>query len=269
MTPMKVYKKCIELLESGRNVALVTVIKASRGTPGKEGFKMLVADNGELFGTGGGGALEHHTIEEAKKVLQEEKNEILQLDLSTLGMKCGGRTTVTVEYLKGARSFVLFGGGHVGRALAPILKSLGFRLTVFDNREEVRDQLKESLLERVIITDYNDLSGHRQTVEQARYCFIATHGHDYDYAVLKQILTLSDHYDYVGLIGSRNKVRTIVERLRSEGLSAPEYLFASVGINLGGDTAAEIAVSVAAEVIARLHGTPVEHMRIMGESSPS
>ena len=260
MACMNIYRKCIDLLDAGRNVVQVTVVKATRGTPGKEGFKLLLSDDGKLHGTVGGGALEHRAIEEAKQVLKNKENKILELNLAQIGMKCGGQVTLVFEYLRAEKSFILFGGGHVGRALVPILGILGFRVIIFDSREEVRDQIGESPDRTVIIGDYNDITPVKELVKQAMFCFIATHGHDYDFAVLKQLLELSAGYRYIGLIGSSTKVSATFKRLQEEGIAVPEYLFAPVGINLGGDTAAEIAVSVAAEVVARIHQASANHM---------
>ena len=262
MACMNIQRKCIELLESGNNVAQVTVIKATRGTPGKEGFKLLLTEDGHLFGTVGGGALEHLVIEEAKNVLKTGENQILQYNLGQIGMECGGQATLVIEYLKAEKNFLLFGGGHVGQAFAPILESLGFHVTIFDSRDEIRELLSENVQTEVVIGDYNDISPLKEKVNQTQFCFIATHGHKHDYTVLKQILKQSDNFRYIGLIGSRKKIRTTLQLLSEEGMAMPEYLFAPVGINLGADTAAEIAVSIASEVVALLHDVPVNHMRL-------
>jgi len=186
-------------------------------------------------------------------------------------MRCGGEATLAFEYLRGARSFVLFGGGHVGRALVPVLESLGFRLTVFDSRPEMRDSVRaiaagsaEAARRAVVIGDYTDISPVRPALETAEFCFIATHGHLHDYEVLKQVLASSSHLRYIGLIGSRAKVRSTRERLRQEGIAAPDCLHAPVGLALGAQTPAEIAVAVAAEVVALEHGVTVPHLKLTG-----
>ncbi len=258
---MNIYRKCIELLESGMNVVQITVVKSSRGTPGKPGFKLLLTDNNETYGTVGGGALEHRAIEEAGKVLKSGENQIFEYNLKELGMKCGGRTTLVLEYLKGVKSFMLFGGGHIGQALTPILVSLGFHVTVFDSRKEVREKIVEGPQKSVVIGDYNDLSPVKERIKASEFAFIATHGHEHDYTVLKQILEIPGDFRYIGLIGSRKKVKTTLERLEKDSLAVPEYLFAPVGINIGGDTAAEIVVSIAAEVVACIHDVPANHLR--------
>jgi xanthine dehydrogenase accessory factor len=267
---VELIRLCGELLEAGTDLVMVTVIKASPGTPGKEGFKLLVTDDGRQHGTVGGGAIEHQAVREARQLLASRESRVADYDLRSLGMKCGGKATLVFEYLPGRRGFVLFGGGHVGRALAPILESLGFRVTIFDDRPEVRALLPETPARRLLIGSYMDISPVTAALTEDGFCFIATHGHEHDYAVLRQLLRLGKALRYIGLIGSRSKVRATLKRLGEEGLEAPGSLYAPVGLPIGGDTAAAIAVSVAAEVVAVLSAAKVPHMRERsGEESPS
>jgi xanthine dehydrogenase accessory factor len=266
---MEILKQCSSLIERGINIVLVTVVKAGSGTPGKAGFKMILTDRSELFGTVGGGAIEHRAVEDAKEVLRTRENRLEEYNLEKLKMKCGGEVTLLYEYMQGRRGFMLFGGGHIGRALTPILESLGFRVTVFDSRPEVRELLRETEERTLIIGDYVDIGSAVERLQSCEFCFIATHGHLHDFQVLKQVLQTRDRYRYVGLIGSRSKIRSTLERLEAEGLQVPDYLYAPVGLRIGGDTAAEIAISIAAEVVAVVHGAEVPHMRsILDESRP-
>ena len=258
---MDILKQCSSLLEQGTDIVLVTVVKANSGTPGKEGFKMILTDRGELFGTVGGGAIEHRAVEDGKEVLKSRENRLEEYNLAKLRMKCGGQVTLLYEYMQGRRGFMLFGGGHIGRALAPILESLGFRLTVFDSRSEVRHLLGESEDRTIITGDYEDIGSAVQTLQSCEFCFIATHGHLHDFQVLKQVLEAKDEYRYIGLIGSRSKIRTTLEKLKAAGLQAPDYLYAPVGLKIGGETPAEIAISIAAEVVTVVHDAEAPHMR--------
>ena len=258
---MEILKQCSSLIEQGINIVLVTVVKSSSGTPGKAGFKMILSDRGDLFGTVGGGAIEHRAVEECREVLRTRENRLEEYNLETLKMKCGGKVTLLYEYMQGRRGFMLFGGGHIGRALTPILESLGFRVTVLDSRPEVRELLGETKERTIIAGDYEDIGNAMETLRACEFCFIATHGHLHDFQVLKQVLEAKDSYRYVGLIGSRSKIRTTLKKLSEAGLQAPEYLYAPVGLAIGGDTAAEIAVSVAAEVVSVVHGAEAPHMR--------
>lgn len=259
---MNIFRIGAELLERGIDLVVVTVLKASAGTPGKEGFKMILTEEGELSGTVGGGALEKRAIDEAREVMRERKNRLLELDLQDEGMICGGRVTLTLEFLQAGRGFVIFGGGHIGRALTPILESLGFRVTVFDNRPEVKEMLGEGPLREIIIGDYRNISTVLKKTIRDGFCFVATHGHSYDYDIVKQLLSTEQPFSYMGMIGSKKKVGTLLKRLEGEGIAVPDYLYAPVGLDLGGDTAAEIAVSIAAEVITIINGKAGAHLQL-------
>jgi xanthine dehydrogenase accessory factor len=259
---MDTLRSCLQFLEEGCDVLLITVLKASSGTPGKEGFKLALASDGRRYGTVGGGALEHRALADAGELLSRRQNALTTYNLAELGMRCGGEATLAFEFLAGQRAFLVFGGGHIGRALAPMLEALGFQVTIYDSRPEVREALQApgSGKRSVVIGEYSDLSpaGARLAAE---FCFIATHGHLHDYAVLKQLLQAPADRRYIGLIGSRAKVRQTRERLQAEGIPIPDSLYAPVGLDLGAQTPAEIAVAVAAEVLAVLHGAAAPHMR--------
>jgi xanthine dehydrogenase accessory factor len=258
---MEMLRKTVELLDAGETLVLVTVVSAGAGTPGKAGFKMIVTASGTLFGTVGGGALEARAVEDARGVLEGGESGLREYDLSALGMTCGGRAGLLFELLEACPDFLVFGGGHVGRALTPLLESLGFRVTVYDPRPEVRTLLPETEGRTVIEGPYEDLRLAGRLLETCRFFFIATHGHEHDYVVLKQLLEAGGDYCYVGLIGSRSKVRTTFKRLEADGRQRPPYLYAPVGLAIGGNTPAEIAVSVAAEVLAVRYGAGAPHMR--------
>ena len=263
---MTVFTKCDQILSSGRNAALATIIEASAGTPGKQGFKLLLAADGELFGTVGGGALENRAIEEARGVLADGGTRIFHFNLSELGMECGGKVDMIIEYLPATAPFVLFGGGHVARELCPILRSIGFALTVFDPRPETAVHFSEPGV-RLVSGEYADLSSHINELRNVKYCVIATHSHHHDYEVLKQLIRLDADLSYIGLIGSKRKVRVILRQLREEGVTLPRSVYTPVGLKIGALTAAEIAVSIAGEVIAVKNGVTADHMRATLESS--
>ena len=277
---MSLYREIASILESGRSLVLVTVVDTSSSSPGREGFKLAVAEDGELRGTVGGGALEHRAVELAREMLgsgpggaaggaEAGAPRLVELDLAALGMECGGKATLLFERLAAQEPFVLFGGGHVGRALAPLLEGLGYRVTVFDDREAVRAPLAGTAggpaaggpSREVVIGPFADISPVAPRLAAGGRCFIATHGHEHDSAVLRQLLRLEVGWSYIGMIGSRRKVRAALERLRGEGLAVPPQLYAPVGLDLGGGSPAEIAVAVAAELIALRHGRPVPHLR--------
>ena len=258
---MSIFGKCEEILASGRDAALATVVEASSGTPGKQGFKLVLAGDGEISGTVGGGALENRVIEEAREVLESHRSRIIHLDLSELKMECGGNVDLVIEYLTGVKPFLLFGGGHVARALCPILQSLDFGVTVIDPRPDTAAYF-DAIGVPVVSVGYEDMSQHKELIGQAEYCVIATHGHQHDFQVLKQLVERKDELRYIGLIGSSRKVKVTLGRLEQDGLSISPAIYSPIGLKIGARTAPEIAVSIAAEVVAIKNGHPADHMRL-------
>ena len=144
----------------------------------------------------------------------------------------------------------LFGAGHVGRALAHMLALTNFRVLVYDQRREA--------LQREFFPDgaelrfgpFSNALELLAPLSEDDYVVIMTPGHQGDYEVLSQALTTPARY--IGCIGSRRKVSITRERLLSDGFSqeAIDRIYAPIGLPIGGETPAEIAVSVAAQLIA-------------------
>lgn len=159
-----------------------------------------------------------------------------------------GEPVVYAEPLMRAGRVYVFGGGHVGQALVPVLANVGFRVTLFDNRKELADKEHFPLAEQVILGDYNDIYAQVRLTEND-YVVIMTPGHQSDYALLEQVLRSKTKY--VGCIGSRHKIARTQLLLREAGISeeAIASVHAPIGLPIGAETPAEIAISIAAEMI--------------------
>ena len=155
---------------------------------------------------------------------------------------------LSIPAVKAGRVY-LFGGGHVSQALVPVLASVGFRPVVFDDRPEFADPALFPGAEGVLCGDFTRLT-ERVTVTADDYVVIMTRGHQADYEVLTQVLRSGAKY--LGCIGSRRKLALCRERLLECGFTEAEYsrLHAPIGLAIGAQTPEEIAVSVAAEMIA-------------------
>ena len=256
---MKIWEKCARLNAEGADCVVATVIEGASGSPGKSGFKMAVSSTGASFGSVGGGAVEKKTAEAAAEALKNRENSLLQIDLAELGMICGGRMTVFLEFVPAARGFVIFGAGHLGRALSPLLESVGYSPVLFDNREE--NTAFSGPGRKIIIGDYADIGSLQDEIRKCGRVFIATHGHKHDEILLRQLFSMNIDFQYLGLIGSSRKIAVTIDRLASEGLVPPEAFYAPVGLDIGGDSASEIAIGIAAEVMAVVNGREAVHMR--------
>ena len=143
---------------------------------------------------------------------------------------------------------VIFGGGHIARELAPLLKNVGFRVTVMDCRPEYTDPADFPSAERMICGDYLKVADYVDLTEED-YVVVMTNGHANDFDVLEQ--ALRRRLAYIGVIGSRKKTAVVNARLREAGV--PEEGIAQVhtpiGTSIKAVTPAEIAISIAGEMI--------------------
>lgn len=153
-----------------------------------------------------------------------------------------------VPVVRAGRLYV-FGGGHVSQALVPAAAAVGFRPVVYDDRPEFADKALFPLAEKTVCGAFEDLS-QALTVTPDDYVVIMTRGHKADYEVLAQ--TLRSGAKYLGCIGSKKKLAICRDRLLAAGFTAEEYarVHAPIGLAIGAETPAEIAVSVTAELIA-------------------
>ena len=159
-----------------------------------------------------------------------------------------GEPLIYTEPLVRAGRVYLFGGGHVGQALVPVLAGIDFRVTVLDNRKELAKQKTFPLADKVIFADFSNIY-ERITLTPDDYVVIMTPGHRADYQVLEQVLRRKTRY--VGCIGSRHKIARTQQLLREAGISeeAIAGVHSPIGLAIGAETPAEIAISIAAEMI--------------------
>jgi xanthine/CO dehydrogenase XdhC/CoxF family maturation factor len=143
---------------------------------------------------------------------------------------------------------LIFGGGHVSRALSPILASVGFPVFVFEDREEFADNARFPGASGVTLCQFSDFLD-EAAIGPEDFVVIVTRGHQADYEVLRQVLCT--RAAYVGMIGSRAKVTATKDRLIADGFMWDNVarVYAPIGLAIGAETPEEIAVSIAAEMI--------------------
>ncbi|PRQ05470.1 XdhC family protein [Enhygromyxa salina] len=259
-TPAQLAAAVLELLE-GRGqseAALATVIRRSGSAPQVVGARMLLYADGSTLGTVGGGAIEHQVLETCRQVLRTGKPRTVEAHLvRDLGMCCGGAMELFVEYLQAEARLIIVGGGHVAQALAPLARGIGLRVIVADDREELLDDPAFEQVERLAF-DADEIHEAIPDLNERDYLVIVTRDHARDERALAKLIELP--HAYLGMIGSRRKVHTVLARVLrrydERGLARPDLsrVHAPVGLALGGRTPPEIAVSIAAELIALRHG---------------
>ena len=161
---------------------------------------------------------------------------------------------LAIPVVRAGRVYI-FGGGHVSRALVPAIAAVGFRPVVYDDRPAFADPALFPQAEAVLCGDFTDIAA-QIALTADDYVVIMTRGHQADFEVLEQ--TLRSGAKYVGCIGSKKKLALCRERLLAAGFAAEEYaaVHAPIGLAIGAETPEEIAVSVAAQLIAVRAGLP-------------
>jgi xanthine dehydrogenase accessory factor len=218
---------------------------------------MIVAADGTLAGTVGGGMVEDRVVERCRAMLASEPAvERLAWDLASEEagrMVCGGRMELLLEpFGVRPRAFV-FGGGHVGLALARVLAGLRFHVTVVDDRADLLapDRLPGA---RTVCDDPASAAASLEIPPEA-FCVVTNKTHLHDLACLRALLRRD--LRYVGLMSSRRKRAELFGTLEAEGVPRErlERVKCPVGLAIGAETPEEIAVSIAAEMIAVSRGT--------------
>ena len=256
-----------DLIEKGEDFVIAKVVDTSGSAPRKKGAWLLMMKDGTKAGTVGGGALELETEKLALTAFDTKQSFIYHFRLqpgeaNSLDMRCGGDVDISIEYIDAANpgSFLyefnlrttayIFGAGHVGLALEPVLRHVGFKTVVLDDRMEYANRERFPEAGEVIVLNSFQQAFNNIETDLDSYIVIMTRGHAGDYDVLKQALKVP--HAYIGMIGSEKKVAAGLKLLREqEGFSQEELekIYSPIGLPIHAETPEEIAVSVAAEMI--------------------
>ncbi len=146
----------------------------------------------------------------------------------------------------------LVGGGHVALALSPLLVALDFRVRVLENRPELDTLAANHAAAEKRVIDYADVAKHVPEGSRSYVC-IMTFGYMHDQDVLARLIHMP--FAFLGMLGSRAKVSRVLGNLRREGVSQEllDSVKAPLGLPIGSDTPAEIAVSIASQLVAVRH----------------
>jgi xanthine dehydrogenase accessory factor len=245
---MNVFAAAAKAWRTGQRAALATVIEAAGSTPRVAGARMLVFADGSQVGTIGGGELERRATVKALEVLSSGVPERLVVHTTRdLGMCCGGRMEVYVEPLQPRLPIVIFGAGHVAKAVAPVLRSVDFEVIVVDGRDEL---CTEARFPDCTLHNTDPLAYAQSMLGGPdAWWLVLTHDHKLDQDIVEHLL--NKPCAWLGMIGSQAKVVRFLVRYRAAGMDERRLtrLCAPVGLDVGAETPGEIAVAIAAEVI--------------------
>ena len=245
------YQAVAHCEERGEPYVLVTVLGVTGSVPREPASKMVVTGE-HSYDTIGGGHLEYRICQQARERLakQDFTSELAHFPLgASLGQCCGGSVSVLIEAHPGCeQELVIFGAGHVARALVTVLGELPWRVTWVDERA---DQFPAEVPANVGIHHTDDPVGDAPTLCAGKQVLILTHNHQLDFDLCRVLLN-SACCAGIGLIGSDTKAERFRQRLAHRGFS-PEQI-ASIRCPVGrsdipGKRPMEVAVSISAELL--------------------
>jgi xanthine dehydrogenase accessory factor len=250
---MTVWQEILRCYDTGVDVVLVTVAAARGSVPADDGAKMLVTREGLLSGTVGGGRIEAKAIEEATQLL--DSPEITRLHRWNLqqdiGMTCGGEMTLLFERVaaKPPWHIVIFGAGHIGQALVPVLTPLSCKLDVIDTRPEWLQRLPAA--RNLTLHHLDTFEAGTTLVTERSFVLSITKGHGTDVPVLKEVLTRFPAIPFLGVIGSASKRAALLRDLRGAGIveNLLDRITCPLGLPIGDNDPHEIAISIAAQLL--------------------
>lgn len=284
LTEVELFKEAARRSEAREPFVLCAVTATAGSAPRDPGAKMLVAPDGGIAGTVGGGPLEAMVVEEAKRLLQSDGTSCERRFALTasgdaaeplppraaacdeLGMKCGGEVTVFLDVVRPSPRLLLYGAGHVGERVASIAIAAGLATTVVDDRPEfaTRARFPGAADVRCVDLTADPLGG--LSPGASDFVVVLTRCHALDEGVLEAML--QTQAQYIGLIGSRRKVALILRSIgRRLGRDPREddRLHAPVGLRLGDKTPGEIAISILAEVLLIKSRGQLSHSRLTAQ----
>ena len=251
---MDVYEELVRLRNLGQKCALATIVQVRGSIPSYESAKLLVREDGSMAGTIGGGCVEAEVWNAAREVIETEKPKHLTFNLGQdaaydQGLICGGQLDVFVEPVLPLPHAFIFGAGHISKSLSKVANLAGFATVVVDNRESFANRERFPEASEVHAAEYEEVFPNL-SINETSYIIIVTRGHRDDMRVLK--LAAETPARYIAMIGSKRKVLNVVRELEKEGIPRETLarIHAPMGLDIGAISPEEIAISVAAEMIA-------------------
>jgi xanthine dehydrogenase accessory factor len=261
-----------EVLRAAREgppVAVATIIAGPEGADPGAGAKMLVRKDGGNLGSFGGAAFERTVIEDCLAAMDEFPRRPVQalyyqpegVRIHRLEARGGvGAYEIMVELVEAPVTLLIVGGGHIGLSLATIGEHVGFSVAVMDDREMYANAERFPMADFVKHGDFTEMIANFP-IGTNTYIVMVSRGHKQDETALRAVVDRGA--GYVGMIGSKRRVSTVLRHLAEEGLplEALERVYTPIGFDIGAETPEEIAVSIMAEIIMVRRGGTGKQMR--------
>ena len=247
-------KKIVEQVEKNKKVALVTVLSVEGTTPCRPGMNISICEDCTSTGTVGGGGVELGITKQAIKQLESGESSLYSFEKENL------KVDVFIKIFDSREKLIIVGAGHVGQELYKIANLQKFYTVIIDSRPELanRDKFREAdeihlANEEEILKSYN--------IDEKSYIVACGPTHSQDEMTIRRCIDRGAKY--IGMLGSRKKIASIKENLKSEGISdeSLDAIYAPIGINTGGDSVAEIAFGIFGEILSVKNNCQINHMK--------
>ncbi len=252
MEEEKFHRRIADLLEERKVFVLAELVGVKGSSPREPGARMIIFPDSSGEGTIGGGTFEAEVIQDALHLMREGKTLLKEylLTPSEAGMYCAGQATVFLQAFHPPPQLLIFGGGHIARALSRLTGDTAlFSITVVDDRPEFATPGLHPGARKVILTD-PEFEKNIPPVDENTYIVIVTRDHEIDKSLVRRYC--QKPVAYLGMVGSKSKWLQFVHEFKKEGIleSALQRVHAPIGLPIGGKSPEEIAVSILAQLIA-------------------
>jgi len=241
----RLVEEIIQIKEAGVPAVLATVVEARGNGRIEPGEKCLIRDGVIKVATVRDEALLQAILKEGAIRLREEKSKLVPLELPA----AGGRLEIFFEVMTSPPRLFVVGAGHIAVPLVKMAKLLDFRVAVIDDRLLFANRERFPDADEVLVGDMAEtLKG--LPITPSTYIVLITRGHKYDEPCLREIIHSPARY--IGMIGSRRRVKACFQRFREEEKIAEEVIervYAPIGLDINTETPEEIALSILAEIV--------------------
>jgi xanthine dehydrogenase accessory factor len=257
-----------EMLERHESIAMATLVGARGSSSARVGSRMWIGPDGAAIGAVTiGGCVDARAIELSGEVLADGNPRRVEMslgdaDAQAIGMTCAGTIELLVErvdrdseaaramldQLKTTRTLIIVGGGEVGAALARIARTLDLRVVIVDGRERLANADRFPDADEVRVGIPSEIVGAMPLTPSVALVLVS-HEYKYDLPILRA--ALASDVGYVGMLGGRKRRDAMKDLLREDGVpdEALTRLHTPIGLAIGAESPAEIAVSIAAELV--------------------
>lgn len=238
-------EELIRIKEQGTPAVLATVVEVQDNGWAEPGEKWLICDGKVTLGPIRHEALLQAVLKESDARMREEKSKLVPLEIPTTR----GKVEVFFEVMPSPPRLIVVGAGHIAVPLAKFAKVLDFHVTVIDDRLLFANRERFPEADEVLVGDMAETMK-RLPITSSTYIVLVTRGHKYDEPCLREIIHSPARY--IGMIGSRRRVKACFQRFKDEEKIAEEVIqrvYAPIGLDIDTETPEEIALSILAEIV--------------------